>query len=188
MWRYLNDEGGFMRAAACLAAILALGLAAGASAQPMPPQPGPEHEILKRDVGVWDSTMEMSFPGGPPMTMTGVETNTLMAGRWLVTKTESDMMGQTFEGRGITGWDSGKKAYVGVWADSMNTEITHSESTYDPEKDALVGWMEMPDPMGGKSKVKTVEEWPEENTRLVKIYGPDGGDAPFMTITYKKRE
>jgi hypothetical protein len=183
----LNDEGGFMKAVACLAAILTLGLAAGAYAQPMPPQPGPEHEILKRDVGTWDATIEMSFPGAPPMTMTGVEKSALVAGRWLVTEWESDMMGETFEGRGIAGWDPGKKAYVGVWADSMNSEFSHSESTYDAEKDALVGWMEMPDPMGGMTKAKTVEEWPDEETRVIKIY-PDESGEPFMTMTYKRRK
>ena len=46
----------------------------------------------------------------------------------------------------------------------------------------------MPDPMGGKSKVKTVEKWPEEGTRLVTFFGPDGGDEPFMTFTYEKRK
>ena len=176
-----------MRASACLAVILAL--AAGAGAQgPAPPQPGPEHEILKRDAGTWDATIEMSMPGAPPMTMTGVETSTLMAGRWLVTEWTSEMMGQPFEGHGISGWDPAKKAYVTVWVDSMNTEISHGEASYDPETDSLIGWMEMPDPMGGKSKVKTVEEWPDEDTRLVRFFGPDGGDEPFMTFTYEKRK
>lgn len=178
-----------MRSVAHLAAILTLGLGAGAFAQvPPPPQPGPEHEILKRDVGVWDATIEMTPPGMPPMTMTGVETSTLVAGRWLVTEWESEMMGQPFEGRGIAGWDPGKKAYVGVWVDSMNTEFSHSESTYDSETDSLTGWMEMPDPMGGKSKAKTVEKWPDEDSRIIKIYPPDGSTEPFMTFTYKKRK
>jgi hypothetical protein len=167
--------------------LVVLLLAAGAFAQAPPPQPGPEHAILARDAGVWDVTMEMSFPGGPPMTMTGVETSTLMGGRWLITKFESDMMGQPFEGHGITGWDPAKKAYVGVWADTTGTQITHSESTYDKETDTITGWMEMPDPMGGMSKAKTEESWPDEQTRIVKVYGPDGGD-PFMTFSYTKRK
>jgi hypothetical protein len=172
-----------------LAATLAvMFLAVGAFAQAPPPQPGPAHAILEKDAGVWDVTMEMTFPGMPPMTMTGVETSTLMGGRWLITKFESDMGGQPFEGHGITGWDPSRKAYVGVWADTMGTQITHSESTYDAETDTLKGWMEMPDPMGGMSKVKTEEAWPEEGTRIVKVYGPDGGPEPVMSFTYTRRK
>jgi hypothetical protein len=177
-----------MRFTTLAATWLVLLLAAGAFAQgPPPPQPGPEHAILKKDAGVWDVTMEMTFPGVPPMTMTGVETSTLMGGRWLITKFESDMMGQPFEGQGITGWDPAKKAYVGVWADTMGTQMTHSEATYDAETDTLTGWMEMPDPMGGMTKTKTEETWPDEETRIVRVYGPDGAE-PFMTFTYTKRK
>ena len=53
---------------------------------------------------------------------------------------------------------------------------------------ALTRWMEMPDPMGGQSRVKTVEEWPSEITRVIRILGPDGSDEPFITLTYQKRE
>ena len=104
-----------MKAAACLAPTLTLLLAVPALAQ-APPMPGPEHEILKRDAGTWDVVMEMQFPGMPPMTMYGTETSTLLAGRWLVTEFRGEMMGMTFEGQGISGWDPAKKAYVGVWA------------------------------------------------------------------------
>jgi hypothetical protein len=176
-----------MKAVACLAASLTLGLAVHARAQPMPPEPGPEHEILKRDVGVWDATIEMAAPGMPAMTMTGVETSTLMAGRWLVTEWQSEMMGQPFEGHGIAGWDPEKKAYVGVWVDGMSTTISHSESTFDPETNTLTGWMEMADPAGGKNRAKTVEEWPDESSRVIRIYLDANADEPFMTFTYKKR-
>jgi hypothetical protein len=179
-----------MKAAALIAAALVVGLPVGARAQGPPvPQPGPEHEVLKRDVGVWDATLEMMpGPGMPSMTMTGTETSTLVGGRWLVTEFQSDMMGQPFEGRAIAGWDPEKKVYVAVWADTMSTELSHSESTYDPETNTLTGWMEMRDPMGGKSKAKTVEEWPDEDSRVVRIYPIAEAPEPFMTITYTKRK
>ena len=43
--------------------------------QEMPvPKPGPEHQILKMDVGVWDATIEsMMEPGGKPNVAKGVE-------------------------------------------------------------------------------------------------------------------
>lgn len=173
--------------AACLAPVLALALAAAAFAQ-SPPMPGPEHELLKKDVGVWDCVLEMTIPGAPPMTMNGVETNTLVAGRWLVSEFKGEMMGQVFEGRGITGWDPAKMAYTGVWVDSMATSISVAESTLDAATSTLKGWMEMPDPAGGKSKAKTEATWPTPETRLVKVFGPDGSAEPFMKMTYTKRK
>jgi hypothetical protein len=176
-----------MKAAACLAATLTLLLAVPAFAQG-PPMPGPEHEILKRDAGTWDVALEMQVPGGSPMPMFGVETSTLVAGRWLVTEFRGEMMGMTFEGRGIGGWDPEKKAYVGVWADSMSTSLSQSESTYDAATNTMKGWMEMPDPSGGKSKARTEQTWPTADTRVVKVFGPDGAGEPLMKMTYTKRK
>ena len=60
---------------------------APAPGQEMPaPRPGPEHELLKKDVGVWDATVESTMqPGGKPSVSKAVETNTLLGdGLWLI--------------------------------------------------------------------------------------------------------
>ena len=58
--------------------------AAPAPVQEMPlPKPGPEHEILKQDVGTWDGSIEMKEPGGKTELSKGVETN---AAGYLLTK------------------------------------------------------------------------------------------------------
>lgn len=165
---------------------LVLAFAAAAFAQG-PPMPGPEHEVLKKDVGVWDVVMEMSFPGMGPMTMTGVETNTLLSGRWLVTEFKGEVMGMGFESHGITGWDPEKAAYVTASADTMSTSINTGEATHDAATSTLKGWMETSGPMG-KSKSRTEATWPTADTRLVKVFGPDGSPEPFMKITYTKRK
>jgi hypothetical protein len=178
-----------MRLTTSFAAALLLGAAASALAQPPIPQPGPEHEVLKRDVGVWDVTMEMTpGPGMPPFTMTGVETNTLFGGLWLLTEYKSDFMGQVFEQHGISGYDPAKKTYVSVWANTMSTSLSVGESTFDAATNAVTGWSEMPDPAGGKTKAKTVATWPGPDQRVVKIYMPADAPEPFMTMTYKKRK
>jgi hypothetical protein len=177
-----------MRLTAPFTAALVLAAAAGVRAQPPMPQPGPEHEVLKRDVGVWDVTMEMTAPGMPPFSMTGVETNTLFGGLWLLTEYKSDFMGQVFEQHGINGYDPAKKAYVSVWASSMATSLSVGESTYDAATNTVTGWSEVPDPAGGKTKAKTVATWPGPDQRVVKIYMPADAPEPFMTMTYKKRK
>jgi hypothetical protein len=173
-------------------AALALSLSAAvASAQaPTPPQPGPEHEILKSDVGTWEATVESFMPGAPaPMTSKGTETNTLVGGLWLVTEFKADMMGMPFQGHGVTGWDPHKKRYVGSWVDTLSTGLGLSESTYDAATKTMTGTFEGPDPSGQVQKMKSVVTWKDPNTRVFTMSGPgpDGKDATYMTITYKRK-
>jgi len=179
-----------MRAATLLSATLAVGLATPLLAQGPPiPQPGPEHEILKRDVGVWDFTIDITLgPGMPSFSMMGVETNKMFADRWLLSETQSDVMGQVFEGRAMSGYDPDKKAYVYVSADTMSTSFAHGESAYDAATNTLTGWVEINDPMAGKTKAKTVATWPDADTRVIKVFQPADAPEPFMVMTYKRRQ
>jgi hypothetical protein len=175
-----------------LAATFALSLAAAvASAQaPTPPKPGPEHEVLKSDVGTWEATVESFMPGAPaPMTSKGTETNTLVGGLWLVTEFKADMMGMPFQGHGVTGWDPTKKKYVGSWVDTLSTGLGLSESTYDAASKTMTGTFEGPDPSGQVQKMKSVVTWKDPDTRVFTMSGPgpDGKDATYMRITYKRK-
>jgi hypothetical protein len=49
----------------CALAVLTLASAVSAQAPPVL-QPGPEHAVLKSDVGTWDATVEMITPPGTP--------------------------------------------------------------------------------------------------------------------------
>ena len=85
-----------------------------------PPQPGPEHELLKAEAGTWDASLEMAMPDGTTMTAKGVQVDTVGCnGLCLITDFKADMMGMPFAGHGVSTWDPVKKKYVGSWADSM---------------------------------------------------------------------
>jgi hypothetical protein len=175
----------------CALAALSLVSAAGAQAPPVP-QPGPEHAILKAEEGTWDATVEMIVPPGTPAPppSKGVETNTLLGGLWLVTDFKGDMMGAPFGGHGIAGWDSTKKKYVSVWTDTMSPGLLTGESTYDPGKKTMTGFMEGPDMSGKVSKMKTISEQKDADTRVFTMIevGPDGKEVPQMRITYKRKK
>jgi hypothetical protein len=160
-----------------------------APAMPPLPKPGPEHEVLKNDAGVWDATVEMLGPGAPNVSK-GVETNTMLGGLWLVTDFKSEMMSQPFQGHGVAGYDPARKKYVGTWVDSMSTGLQISESSYDASKKTMTGWIEGPDMSGKTAKMKAVTEYKDPDTRVFTMYfpGPDGKEAPGMRITYKRRK
>lgn len=164
---------------------------AGGQMPPMP-KPGPEHEILKMDVGTWDAVVEVTpAPGAPVMRSTGVETNTMgCGGLCLITDFKGEMMGAPFLGHGVATWDPAKKKYVGTWTDSMSTGLMIGESTYDAASKKWSGTMEGPDMTGKVMKSRSTVEWRGASTRVFTMYGPgpDGKEMEGMKITYTKRK
>jgi hypothetical protein len=178
-------------ASAALLILPAPSPAAGQQQIPMP-KPGPEHALLKSDVGVWDATVEVNAgPGAPAATSKGVETNTLgCGGLCLITDFKGELMpGVPFEGHGTTTWDAAKKKYTGSWTDSMSQGLMIGESTYDSAKKQFTGWMEGPDATGTVVKMRSVVEYKGES-RVMTGYanGPDGKEMQMMRITYTRRK
>jgi hypothetical protein len=165
----------------------------GQQQMPPMPKPGPEHEFLKNDVGVWDATVELNAgPGAPPTSSKGVETNTMgCGGLCLITDFKGELMpGVAFHGHGTTAWDVVKKKYVGSWTDSMSQGLSVGESTWDPAKKQLTGWMEGPDMTGNVMKMRAVVDYKDTSSRVFTGYstGPDGKEMQTMRITYTRRK
>ena len=173
--------------AIALLSLLALTAPALAQGPPMP-TPGPEHEMLKKDVGTWDATVEMfTAPGAPPAVSKGTETVTMLGGFWQLSEFKSEMMGQPFEGRGTSGYDPVKKKYVGIWVDTMTPGYSTVEATYDPATKSMTGTMEGTGPDGILAKTKETTEWKDADTRVFTMYAPDG-QTVGMRISYKRRK
>lgn len=177
-----------MRKSLAVLSVGLLALAVPALAQPPMPPPGPEHEMLKKDVGTWDATVEMFMdPGAPPSVSKGTEVVTMMGGFWQLSEFKSEMMGQPFEGRGTAGYDPQKRKYVGTWIDTMTPGYYTMEATYDPASKTMTSTMEGPDPSGQVTRTKATTEWKDPDTRVFSMYGPDGKTVG-MRITYKRRK
>jgi hypothetical protein len=176
-------------AGACLG--FGLSLVVGSAVAQEMPKPGPEHEVLKLDVGTWDAVVEMLEPGKPPTVSKGTETVTVMTGGlWTMTDFKSTIMNAPFQGHGQNGFDPSKKKYVSSWVDSMTTSITLGEYTYDAKTKTMKGFMEGPDMTGKMMKMSQTTEWKDADTRVfsMSMPGPDGKDVPTMRITYKRRK
>ena len=168
-------------------------LSTKAAGQPPPmPKPGPEHGVLKMDVGTWDAVVEINQgPGAPATKSKGVEVNTMgCSGLCLITDFKGDMAGSPFLGHGVTTWDPAKKKYVGSWTDSMSTGLAIGESTYDAAAKKATGSMEGPDHTGKLVKARSVVEWKNATTRVMTMFapGPDGKEMETMKITYTRRK
>jgi Protein of unknown function (DUF1579) len=161
-----------------------------AAAQAPPPTPGPEHAILKEDVGTWDASLEMMVPGAPPAAASkGVEVNAMGCnGLCLVTDFKGEIMGGPFHGHGVSAWDPAKKKYVGGWSDSMTPGVAVTESTWDAATKTMSGTMETPDGSGGTVKMRSTVEY-AAGKRVMSLFmtGSDGKEMSTMRITYTKR-
>lgn len=188
---FMQTVGSFVRLGV-LAVVAAYGPAARAQEIPMP-KPGPEHDVLKADAGIWDATVEVTpAPGMQPMVSKGVETSVVgCGGLCLISDFKSEVMpGTPFHGHGITVWDPAKKKYVGSWTDSMSTGLAIGESTYDPAAKKATGWMDAADASGQRVKARMVVEYPTPATRVMSSYmtGPDGKEFLSLKISYTRRK
>jgi hypothetical protein len=164
-----------------------------ASAQmPSMPTPGPEQEVLARDVGTWDATIELNMPGAPAMTSKLTEVNTMgCGGMCLIGDVNGEVMpGVPFKGHGLTAYDASKKKYVGSWSDSMASGLQVSQGTYDPATKSTTSWMEGPDATGATVKTKAVSASIDADHRTMTMFvtGADGKEVQTMKITYTRRK
>ncbi len=109
--------------------------------------PGEHHEFLAGMEGEWtySSTMWMD-PSQPPMKTSGQSTKAMiMGGRYLQERSSGNMMGMTFNGRGVTGYDNVLGQFTNTWIDNMGTGVMITHGQRDGNTLSLKG--EMTEPM-----------------------------------------
>ena len=138
-------------ARASLAVLTLLAFLASANAQEGP-KPRPEHDKLKQLVGEWNTKTKLHIPGVPAQETAGEQKATMeVGGLFLASEFKGQMFGQQFLGRGLTGYDTFKKKYTGVWVDTMSTALYTVEGSFDKAGKVLTENMEGPDPATGKA-------------------------------------
>jgi len=167
----------------CLSAITAMLVAPTVNGQFQPPKPGPEHAVLKKMEGMWDTTMKMQGQESKGTANYKMD----LGGLWLTSTFEGSMGGDKFSGRGFDSYDADKKKYVGVWFDSMSTKPFILEGTYDPAKKTMTMIGDAPGMDGKMTKHKIVTEMPDDNTMKFAMYAGDSKE-PAFTILYKRKK
>jgi len=152
--------------------------------------PGEPHKRLASMEGSWNTkTKSWMEPNKPPMETAGTcEQKMILGGRFLKQKCSGDMMGKTFEGVGLTGYDNQTKKYTSTWMDSMSTTLHVMEGTSNDDN-TITQEGQYTCPIRGEMKLRSVTKMVDQNTNIFEMYGTDksGQEMKMMEITYTRK-
>lgn len=152
---------------------------------------GAQHkQLVDQFAGSWTtkSTMWMD-PSAPPMSETGQSVATAFGDRHVREEYRSQMMGQPFQGMGLTSYDNTRGKYISSWTDTMSTGQFVSEGDYDPATKAYTFRGEMADPMkpGTMTPVRIVVNVKSNDEHTMEMHETRGGkEHKSMEIVYTR--
>lgn len=153
--------------------------------------PGEPHKQFASLAGSWTTkTKSWMDPNKPPMESTGsCEQKMLLGGRFLQQECTGDMMGQSFTGIGLNGYDNHTKKYVSTWMDSLGTAIYYMEGTASADGKTVTQKGQYDDPIEGRMKLRSVTKIVDNNSEIFEMYGTDrsGKERKMMEITYTRK-
>mgnify|MGYP001269884827 CR=1 FL=1 len=128
---------------------------------------GEPHEYLGKSLGEYDVVMRMWMdPSGAPMESKGTAKRYWkIEGRWLMEDLKGEVMGQPYQGFGITGWDNTRKQFVTTWSDNMSTSLMVARGSISADMKTMTMIGEMDEPMTGEIgkavMYKSIEKSPD---------------------------
>ncbi len=153
------------------------------------------YKILAMEEGVWDADITTMMPNAEgkveTQTWKGVETNRMLAGKWLISDFKAEMFGTTFEGHGTNGYDAKKGKYVGAWVDTMAARIDMLQGSYDEKTKTLTLNSEGEGPDGKQMKSRIENRFNDDGTRTFTMFMQHESQKEFskaMEIKYTKRK
>jgi hypothetical protein len=153
--------------------------------------PGPQHAFLAAMVGEFTLTLKsFNEPGVEPEVSTGTSTRKMvLGGRYLEETVHSSVMGQPFEGRGLTGYDNVTRTWWGAWFDSMSTGIMITSGVWDEEAGVGTFEGEYNDPVSGElqSSRSVIRRLPNGDEVMEMYMTTAFGEVKAMEILYQRR-
>ncbi|MCB2231395.1 DUF1579 domain-containing protein [bacterium] len=115
-------------------------------------KPGPEHEMLAKHAGTWQTEVKLWMePGAEPMTVTGVsESQMILGGRFLETTWKTgEGTPMAMEGKSIMGFDRRHGEFTVVGLDTWGTYWVTGQGPYDDQTNTITMYGEDTDPVFG---------------------------------------
>ncbi len=155
-------------------------------------QPGKHHELLEKFVGKWNTETRIFMgPQASPPEMGTSETRWLLDGRWLITETKSQLMGQPMEWVMVMGYDNFKMSYVVSSVSTMDTAMVNSEGDLDPGGKALLLYGTLDEYLTGEhdKMVKTVYRFHSNDKITMEIHDLPIGEknTKVVEVTYTRQ-
>ena len=147
--------------------------------------PGPEHELLERFVGKWNTTTHFVMGGQKTPGEKGVaEYHWLMDGRWLAGKTEGTFMGNPAEGFSLLGYDRFKKSYVSTRVTSLDTAMNRTEGDMTRDGKALISFGTIDEYLTGEhdKTVKTIWRFVAEDKMVLEVHDLHIGETGTQVL------
>ncbi len=154
--------------------------------------PGAPHKLLASLAGAWTTrTRAWMEPGNPPMEGSGTcEQKMLLDGRYLQQEYIGKMMGNTFIGINVIGYDNHTKKYVSTWIDSMSTGIYYFEGTAGADGKTITQESSYDDPVRGPMMWRSVTRIVDGDTLEYEMFlTPKGGkEEKMMEMTLSRKK
>ncbi len=153
--------------------------------------PGPQHAALAEMVGDFKITVNSFMePGGEPQVSSGTASRKMiMDGRILEETVSSSVMGQPFEGRGLTGYDNVAGQWWGSWIDSMSTGLMTTYGEWDEEEGIGTFHGEYIDPSTNMAQATrtVIHQLEGGNERMEMFMITPAGEYKSMEILYERQ-
>jgi hypothetical protein len=153
--------------------------------------PGAPHERLARLAGSWTTrTTSWMEPGKPPVESTGTcRQKMILDGRFLQQDYSGKVMGMTFKGINIIGYDNHTKKYVSVWVDSMSTGIYFFEGAAGRGGKVITQESSYDDPVRGPMTWRSISRIVDDNTMTYEmvLIPPKGPEEKMMEMTMTRK-
>lgn len=153
--------------------------------------PGAPHKVLAGMEGSWNAETKFWMePNKPPTESTATcEQKMILGGRFLQQEFAGDIMGNSFAGIGITGYDNHTRKYISTWMDSMGTALLFFEGTASADGKTITQESRYDDPVKGPLKWRSVTRIVDENTHVFEMHetGKSGKEEKMMEITYTRK-
>ena len=154
--------------------------------------PGAAHKALEPLVGEWTAAVQCWMaPDAPPTVSKGTaKAAWALDGRFVREEFKGEMMGKSFHGMSLMGYDNQKKQYNSLWVDDMSTAIFTSEGTADEGGKVITFHSKMDCPVTGEKgiPVKQVLRIVSADKHVFEMHDPRNGEkSKKMEITYTRK-